>query len=153
METIDQVPQETALKFEDKILEYLEIISKWGKFLAILGFIGSGFLVLFGIVFLIFGTTFNELNNTPGLPATFSSIVGVSYLLTGVLSFFPALFLYRFAEKMIFALEQGDQESCVTAFGNLKSLFKFTGIMTIVGIGIFILAFIGAIFAGMFMAM
>ncbi len=152
METNEPLNLETSsLKTDEQILNYLESTAKWGKFLAILGFISIGFMVLAGLVSLIFMPTFNELNSSVAVPPFINSFVSVVYLGMAVLYFFPTLYLYLFSEKMINALEHNDQEHFILGFENLKSLFKFVGILTIVGIGIFILTIIGSIVAAILM--
>jgi small-conductance mechanosensitive channel len=154
METNEPLNLETSsLKTDEQILNYLESTAKWGKFLAILGFISIGFMVLAGIVSLIFMPTFNEFNTSVAVPPFINSFISVVYLGMAILYFFPTLYLYLFSEKMIQALEHNDQENFVAGFENLKSLFKFVGILTIVCIGLFILTIIGSIVAAVFMTL
>lgn len=152
METNEPLNLDNAtFKMDDQIVDYLDSTAKWGKFLSILGFISIGFMVLAGLISLIFMPTFNEFNTSVAVPPFINSFISIVYLGMAVLYFFPTLYLYLFSEKMINALEHHDQEYLVSGFQNLKSLFKFVGILTIVCIGIFILTIIGSIIAAIFM--
>jgi hypothetical protein len=47
--------------------------------------------------------------------------------------------MFRFASQMKTALYSNDQESLNTSFQNLKRYFRYLGIITIIGMGIWIL--------------
>ncbi len=55
----------------------------------------------------------------------------IIYLVIAVIYFFLSLFLYRFASKMKIALNTTDQDSLNNSLGNLKTLYKTMGILTI----------------------
>ncbi|MDX1667135.1 MAG: hypothetical protein R3350_07895, partial [Saprospiraceae bacterium] len=77
----------------------------WAKFLAIIGFVFVGFLVL-GSFFV--GTVMNEMFGSDATliaPGAFSLI----YLLLAAVYFLPVLFLFRFASQMRRALQEKDQ--------------------------------------------
>lgn len=125
--------------------------SKWTKFLSIVGFIFCGFLVLIGIfaasLFATMGTQFGS-----PMPAGTASLVSGIYIIGALVYFFPCLFLFRFSTRIQVALRNNDQLLLNTALGNLKSYFKFMGILTIIMLSIWPLAFIlgglSAVFSG-----
>lgn len=122
---------------------YLSETAKWGKFLAIIGFIMCGLIVVIG---LFFGTIFSTLNTFGGQTNEFGAGFGVAmavlYILLAILYFFPCLFLYRFSNQMQAALNRNDGTNLTTSFRNLKSLFKFTGIMMIIVLAFYALALV-----------
>ena len=128
---------------------YLSETTKWGKFLAIIGFIMCGLIVLIG---LFFGTVFSTLGNLGGqmnnMGGAFATVMAIVYTLLAVLYFFPCLFLYRFSNQMQAALNRNDGANLTTAFRNLKSLFKFTGIMMIVVLAFYAMALVIGLGAG-----
>lgn len=129
------------LQIDQPVSNYLSETAKWGKFLAIMGFIGCGILLLFGI----FATTFmSSLSSIEGA-AIGSSFLMVIYILLALLYFFPCLYLFNFASKMQKALRANDQVQLTESFKNLKSCYKFMGILMIVFLAIYALAFIGGI--------
>ena len=125
---------------------YLAETAKWGKFLSILGFIGCGLMVVFG---LFAGSIFATLGNFGGrglggreLGAGFGVLFAVIYIALAALYFFPCLFLYRYSTYMQGALRRNDMPALDTSFQNLKSLFKFMGIMMIIALAFYALALI-----------
>jgi len=117
---------------------FLEESRKWAKLLAIMGFIGSGLLVVLG---LLMGTIFSAIpvDDIPGFTTGMGGFMSILYILFALLYFFPALYLYNFAEKTKSALLHQDNELLAEAFKNQKSCYKFLGIMTIVIAGLYIL--------------
>lgn len=128
---------------------FLRETAKWATFLSIIGFIGLGFMLLFSVFFMAMGESISRAQAMGGSPSPISgAFMGVIYLVFAVLYFFPLLYLNRFASKMKNALDSNRTDALTEAFENLKSHYKFVGILTIVGIALFILAFIFAIVAG-----
>jgi Family of unknown function (DUF5362) len=138
------------LEVEEMSSRFLSETAKWAKFLSIVGFVLTGLLV---IVALFAGTLFASMTGMAGsgLPAGFSIIITVIYLLLAVLYFFPCLYLFRFAVKMKKALAENNQVELSSSFENLKSCFKFMGIMTIVIFSVYLLAIVfGGVAAAFF---
>jgi hypothetical protein len=123
--------------------------SKWAKFLAIIGYIGMGLLLLLGIVFFVGFSAFSSVSGV-GFPMR---IMGLVYVLLAVAYYFPLKYLYNFSSKIKQGVNVADQQTVTTGFENLKSLFKFMGILTIVVLSIYVLIIIimvpVAIFTGM----
>jgi len=145
-EQVGQEPQEIKLVVTEEMRSYLYESTKWTRFLAIIGFVLSVFLIMgsFGI-----GAA---LSANPGMlnalgPLAVLGPVGVSvlYLILALLYFYPSLLLFRFSRKAKVAVLYGDQEHLNDAMYNMKSLFKFFGILTLVVIVCyFLLVFIMA---------
>ena len=126
---------------------FLREIAKWSKFLAIVGFVMIGILLL-AIVFagstmatLMSGTAYGDAGGIVGV--IYISVVGAMMLIY----FFPCLYLFRFATKMQVALRNNDQDTLNASFENLKSCFKFMGIFMIIVLSIYALIFVFAMFA------
>jgi Family of unknown function (DUF5362) len=135
------------LQVDHQSNSYLSEAAKWGKFLAILGFIFCG---LFVIVALFAGTFIaSSMQNfggaASGSEAISGGIVTFVYILIALVYFFPCLYLFNFATKMQVALRANQQEALNTSFRNLKSCFKFMGILMIIGLCFWVLAIIIAI--------
>ena|SRR5690606_4169872 len=120
--------------------------ARWAKFLAILGFIMCGLIVLGGI---FAGTIFSTLMSgnmqeiegmEGGMPAGFGGIMAVFYIIFALIYFFPCLFLFRFANQMKAALATNEQGALNSSFQNLKSMFRFLGIFTIVMLAVYVIA-------------
>jgi hypothetical protein len=116
----------------------LNTAAKWGKFLAIVGFVFCGVLVLVGIWAQVFlSTSRTYAYETAGL-----KYMWIGYAIFSLILFFPCLYLFKFSNKMQAAIRTSSQENLDAAFINLKSMFKFYGIFTIVMLVIYALAFI-----------
>ncbi len=62
------------------------------------------------------------------------------YLIMATLYFFPSFNLMKFGDKIKFAFENNDQAALDEGLKNLKRLFMFFGILTIVTISAYIIA-------------
>lgn len=140
MPTSDLLSSE--LQFTESINNYLVQIAKWGKFLAILGFIMVGLLAIMAFVIPQMVSTSAYAGMEGAYQAGYKVGMTVAYLVIALIMFFPCLYLLRFGNKMKEALQLNQQSSFEDSFGNLKSLFKFYGILTIIVLCFYALALI-----------
>lgn len=106
----------------------LNSTAKWGKFLAITGFVFFGFMIIGGIAIQVVTPSLNSYGyNTPYL-----QYLGIVYIVSGAIMFVPCILLLKFSNKILNAIISSNQENLDAAFVNLKSMFKFYGILTIV---------------------
>lgn len=124
-----------------EIRSYLQESAKWAFFLSIVGFVMIAIMVVMGLFMgTIMGSTMSqmppELGGGPGMGMGMGMLSGgfftVFYLAFALLYFFPTLYMYRYAKKMKLALANDDQLFLSDSFKNLKSMFKFVGIMVAV---------------------
>lgn len=122
---------------------HLLAASKWGKFLSIVGFVFCGLMLIAGIYMTVVGVS------ASGVYAAYAGeaakIAGITYILTSIILVFPCLYLNKFSNKVQEAIRSSSQENLDTAFINLKAMFKFYGIVTIVFLVILALAFMGGL--------
>ena len=130
--------------------EHLKEAARWARFLAIVGFVfialvalflvagGSYFANMFGRV-----NQYNDLNS--GFTTGMTIAIIIYYLCVALLVFFAYLFLYRFAVNMKMALQGNNQELLNRSFQNLKILYRYWGILTIIALIFVGLSFIIAI--------
>ena len=134
---------------------HLTEASKWGRFLAIIGFVICGLIVLGGLVAAFtLSSMENQLSDLPPQyrsSSSFTSALGVGaaigYILVAIIYFFPCLFLLRFSNSMKTALAGNDQVQLTESFKNLKVMFRYVGIITIIVLSIYILLLIFGVFA------
>lgn len=128
---------------------YLQETAKWAKFLSIVGFIFIGLMVIFGLFFgSIMGSAMSELDDA-GLGAGMGAgAFGFIYIIIALLYFFPTFYLYRFSTRTKQALLNSDSEGLAWGLEQLKSTFKFMGIMMIVILALYGLMFLFAIVFG-----
>ena len=119
----------TGASLSEIMLRYLKEASPWMRFIGILGFIGSGIIVLVGIILaIVLAVTVDAFADSS------TWLVSLLYLPMGVLLFFPSLFTYRFGAKVKSYLINNLDEDLEIAFKNNKSLWKFNGILSIISL-------------------
>jgi hypothetical protein len=134
-----------GLSIDAQSRSFLAESAKWGKFLAIMGFISCILVVIVGIYM---ATQAAELNKAMGQYGYYrrevrglGPIMAAIYIVGALIYFFPFLYLLRFSNQMKAALAAENQENLTASFQNLKSMFKFVGVFTIIILSIYILAF------------
>jgi hypothetical protein len=89
------------------------------------------------IVFALIAGTFASLNPLGGTMGAGGFMQIVLLLGMVALYFFPCLYLFNFAKKMQLALRNNDQINLNDSLKNLKSNFKYVGILTIVMLSLY----------------
>jgi len=134
-----------GLSIDPAIKSHLSETASWGRFLAIIGFIACGLLVVVGIFFVsvvgTMGARYGSYDG-PSLTSAFGPAIMVVYIIAAILYFFPCLFLLRFSNRMKTALAADNQADLTVAFQNLKALFRFVGVLTIIVLSLYLLALI-----------
>lgn len=132
--------------FSARAKGFIKEIAQWGKFLAILGFIYAGIIVLgaLGITGGLGNMGFYQLGFN-----RFFAMGMLLYLLMAVLTFIPSFFLFQFSTKAQEGLDSHNENTLGDAFENLKSNYKFNGILLIVGISFYALVFLYGLLIGM----
>lgn len=137
----NKTAQEKPVMGNEIIEKYIKETAQWGKFLAIVGYVFLGLMVLISLVMVL---GLSALGNAVGMK--FSTVIlGMIYLLFTGINFVPVTYLYYFSNAAKLAVENNDEEQYTVAFENLKSLFKFMGIFTIVMLAVYALIMVAAI--------
>ncbi|WP_316806406.1 DUF5362 family protein [Pedobacter agri] len=135
-----QKAEEVKLVVTEDMRSYLYDITKWAKFLSVVGFVISIFIIIaaFSIPALVDNNPAIAAQMGP-LGASGATIITVIYFVMGLLLFYPSILLNRVANKGKQGVLFGDQENLNQAVSNLKSLFKFWGVVTIAIIAFYFL--------------
>lgn len=154
METVESyTTTNNSLEFNDEIKRDLVTFSKWSMFLAILGFVGLGFMVLAALgVFLASSlmapvSDYGHIRGMNGM-GPFGGMVGfgwigIFYMILAAMYFFPIYYLLKSSVKIKRGINATDQFSFNLGFHYLKAHYKFIGIFTIVIISLYILVIFG----------
>ncbi|MDZ7739448.1 MAG: hypothetical protein U5K32_10385 [Bacteroidales bacterium] len=134
MENSDQKTDlQEKMELTSPALAQLNQIRKWTRFLAIIGFVVNGLLVLAAIISLTF--------NKSGIVPIEAGIAGaLPLLILAGLYFFPVLYLHRYSILSKQAIDNNDTSLMEEALKFQKKFFKFIGILTIVFLAIWTLA-------------
>jgi hypothetical protein len=123
-------------------LGYLNTAAKWAKFLAILGFIGIGIMVLAGLAVGLFSTFSGVMQTTSHFPFPMGYL-GFIYVIFAVVYVMPVIYLNNFSNNISKAVTFRETAILTEALLNLKRHLKYIGIMTIVMIATYIVVIIG----------
>jgi uncharacterized membrane protein len=123
--------------------QHLRSIASWGKFLSIIGFIACA---LFVVLAFFAGAIMSSIDSYGSYGSGLGAVMTVVYLIVAIIYFIPTLFLFQASVKLRSAIDATDQVLLNEGLGKMKSCFKFWGIVTIVLISFYLLAFI---FGGM----
>lgn len=125
-------------------VKLLDRTRPWVYFMAVLGFVSAGFMVLGGIGVGVAGLATQK----PEF-----AIVAILYPLLGVVYIFPSLYLYRYAARIRALAATPQLRQLEAALDAQRSFWKFVGVMTVIGIAFGILMFMFAIAAGVLAGM
>jgi hypothetical protein len=125
---------------------YLVTSAKWGKFLAILGFITVAFMIISGLLLsMVMNILGDKLTSGNAIFTAISpTVIGMIYIVIGIISSFPVFYLNAFSNNISKAVRNNETGNMTQAFKRLKNFFAFIGIYTIVLIAIYIIAIIVA---------
>lgn len=119
-----------GLKITDDIRRYWQQTANWALFLAVLMFIGLGFMML--------GMFFGGLMSVNSGTAE-GMVVVVFLFLYAALLFFPAWYYYKFSTLTKQAINTGDNNALEDGFDYLKRFYRFIGILVIAVIALYVL--------------
>ena len=131
--------QNETVTVNSEISMYLAETAKWGNLLAIVGYVFMGLIIMASLIMII---GFSFISKETGFPMW---ILGLVYLVMAGVYYIPVTYLYRFSQQMKLAVKRHDEQLYTSGFANLKSLFKFFGIFTIVMLALYGLMIVVAI--------
>ncbi|MCB0691539.1 MAG: hypothetical protein KDC16_07840 [Saprospiraceae bacterium] len=154
MDTNDilDIQDNSGLNVNSLTQNHLYQIAKWGKIISIIIFVYIGLMILYMFVGM---STFMALfmgglsdSMDPSMDAGFGAF-GVFFMILfgGMLLFglYLNYLLYKFSTTLKMALDDQNSSLLTESFSNLKNLFKIYGIILIIVVAIYIIAFLGTI--------
>ena len=131
-ETTEQETIPTLIVTED-MRSYIYDTTKWTNFLAIFGFVVSGFLILTAFTIGPAMTTDPKLAEAMAASKLSPIALTIFCLIFAFATFYPSLLLFKYTTKAKLGVLYGEQASLNEAFSKIKSLFKYWGIITLIG--------------------
>lgn len=146
-----QIDRDNKFEITQEIRTNLHTTAKWSQFLAILGFVGMGFMVFAGLIMSVVMSVMpgDVASDFPFPPF----LLGAIYIIMAAIYLFPLLYLYRFSSGIRNAFNKNNQEYLSNAFANLKSHYKTVGIIMIVFLCLYPIMIVGMIVFGIFSGM
>lgn len=118
------------------------------KFIAIMGFIGFGFLVLDALLGVFGAGMMSHTNATRSFPAGLMVLLAVFYIVIGFFVYFlPPLLLMKSASALDQIETRGTMASLAEASERQRRFWKYCGILMIAGLCVFVLIAIVAAIA------
>lgn len=125
------------LKFSSEIESSLKSSARWGFFLAIVGFVFVLLFLIIGVSMFFVSGVANEYSDFQHMPFPFPFplvFIGILYLLIAIIYFIPSYNLLIFGQKILSGLSQRSQTDIEEGLKNMKRMFIFYGILTIISI-------------------
>lgn len=124
-------------------LKYLKTAARWAKFLALMGFVFVGLMILAGLfIGVIYNITESDMmmDQEMSIPSLLLSFL---YISLAVILLIPNLFMNSFANKMVKSIEKRDEILVSKSFRSLKNWFLYFFLSVVV---LIILYIVGLIF-------
>ncbi|MBW6500370.1 MAG: hypothetical protein K0B05_03155 [Bacteroidales bacterium] len=133
--------EKRIIEIDQDTLKDLNATRKWTMFLAIIGFILVGFMLIAGLAAGTFLSVFKTEEVNLGIP---ESLVILLFLVIAAIYFFPVFFLFRFSRHTSRGVSKLDSAEIHKAFKNLRTYFTYIGILAIIVIVIYLAALVFA---------
>jgi hypothetical protein len=138
---MEAAPENKRIEVEQDTLAQLNTARKWAMFLAIMGFIFLGLVLIIGLLAGTFLTAFSTGQKGLGIP---ESMMFIPIILLGAIYFFPVLFLFRFSKHTSHAVNTLSKIEFHKAVKNLKAYFAYIGILIIIILSLYIVILVVA---------
>lgn len=140
--------EDTAQPLSTGITEPLRRARPWMKFIAIMGFIGFGFLVLDALVMALSVEMLPRPMASPALPVGLMAFLSLLYVVVGFFVYFmPPYLLIRSASALDGIESKGTLAALAEASERQRRFWKYCGVLLIVGLCVFVLFAIAAAIA------
>jgi len=136
--TVVQEEKETPVTITPEGKAFLISTSRWANFIAIIGFILIGFMLIVSLSLFILTPLAAEYQDFQAIPFPLY-FLGIIYLIYTVIFFFPYYYLYTFAKKVRKGLTEGNQSTFDFGLKNMRSFARFVGIVMIIGLSLSLL--------------
>ena len=113
---------------------------RWTKFLAIIGFVITGLFLVAALFIVIIGKSI--LAMTTEYPGGLAAGMGIIYIIAAGIYFYPVYALFKFSACMKKGILNDDRQLINDAFRYQKLMYKYMGILMIIVLGFYLLAFV-----------
>ncbi len=138
--TPDLLPGE--LEITDSFKVYILDLSRWAKFLSVIGFMWCS--LLFAAAFAA-GYYVSKISH-PGLSSLAQAVTAL-FILFAVMWFYPCIYLNKFSNNVYKAIRENNQDVLEDGLLNLKSAFRLFGIVTGIILTLWVIIFLMVFFS------
>ena len=139
---MDFIDSKGSLELTDGAIAHIASLRKWTKFLSIVGFVFLGLMIVLVPIMLIGSSALGA--------SPFGAIAILPMFLIIALYIYPIYTLFMFSKHSKVAIEGRDASQFEVAFKHLKGHYQYMGILTIIVLGIYAMAFLFGSMAAMF---
>ncbi len=135
------------------VLLQLQKTKPWVRFFSVMMFLGAGFMILAAVVMGVMGAAFGSValegKGSPAMQAGFGVGLAAIYGVMAVLYIYPGIKLWKYADRIRDLQNSQDSAMLEAALNEQRAFWKYTGVMIIVMISLYIVgAMVAAIFVG-----
>lgn len=135
------------------VIQALAGTKPWVRLCSILGFIGSGLMIIAGAL-MILGSAFmgaamtqTDAGAAGGLAGAPLFLFSIIYLVMGVIYLIPSIKLWKYGSHILSLMHSQSTLDLEAALDAQRSFWKFVGIMVCIMIGLYIIGMIVAVVA------
>lgn len=122
----------------------------WVRFMSVLLFIGTGFLVLIALVMLLMGGAMAQAApSNPMFAGGMGAVIGGVYLAMALFYIYPGIKLWKYASRIGELVQSANAGSLEAALREQRKFWKFVGIIMLIFLILYALIFVGAIMMGL----
>lgn len=138
--------EKNQINLSSKAVAYLYESGKWGSFLAWL------VIAILAIIFVVFvAASFFSSDQTQAYnQSEYKILMFIAYFIMAAIYCIPIYYLYNFSKNAKIAVSNKDSNQVENSMKNLKSLFKFYGIFSIIYLAIMLFVGLGSLLAASF---
>ncbi len=131
------------------MVSHLKETRPWVMFMAILGFIGAGFMGIGGLSMIVVGAiSGSAMKEAGGMGVGMLLLMSLIYLLAAFVYVYFSILLLRYASSINNLVDTEKTRYLEEALLRQKTFWKGVGIMTIIGLGLTIIGTLAAIIIG-----
>ncbi|MGA3282491.1 MAG: DUF5362 family protein [Smithella sp.] len=129
-----------AVTVTDQMINSMRSTKMWTRFLSIMGFIASGFVILIGIFVSLAG---NLLPQAQG--GKLPPVLGLIYIFFSIFYIIPSVYLFKYSSALGRYLDNKMESELASALSYQKSFWKFMGLVCLIMMIIVVVGIVAAI--------
>ncbi len=135
MEQFDRKADIFSMEIDESVKATFLEMTRWTKFMSIVGFIVISLMVLGGIIFGLIASNLSIYNNMLG---GYASVVIIAYVvIAAAINFYPIYALLKYSTGMKTAMLSNDKSKFNESVAYLKNMFKYIGILMIIVLALY----------------
>lgn len=128
------------------VIRQLAGTKPWVRFISVLIFIGVGFMILAALIMLLAGGMMAQASQSnPLLAGGMRAVIAVIYLVLAFLYIYPGIKLWKYASRIGNLMQVASTANLEAALMEQRKFWKFLGVIMLIILILYALAFVGLI--------